>query len=202
MQEIIIASKNTGKVREFQELFKNFPCKIISLSDLPPVNEPEETEQTFLGNATLKAQYYAKHYHKPCLADDSGIAVDALAGAPGVYSARYAGPKASDLDNIQLLLANMQGIANRACQFICALALVNAQGELLFTAQGECQGSLLTEPQGTNGFGYDPDFYSLDLNKSLATANASEKNSISHRARALQKLVKDLENYYALSSSQ
>ena len=202
MQEIIIASKNTGKVREFQELFKNFPCKIISLSDLPPVNEPEETEQTFLGNATLKAQYYAKHYHKPCLADDSGIAVDALAGAPGVYSARYAGPKASDLDNIQLLLANMQGIANRACQFICALALVNAQGELLFTAQGECQGSLLNEPQGTNGFGYDPVFYSLDLNKSLATANASEKNSISHRARALQKLVKDLENYYALSSSQ
>lgn len=202
MQEIIIASKNTGKVREFQELFKNFPCKIISLSDLPPVKEPEETEQTFLGNATLKAQYYAKHYHKPCLADDSGIAVDALAGAPGVYSARYAGPKASDLDNIQLLLANMQGIANRACQFICALALVNAQGELLFTAQGECQGSLLTDPQGTNGFGYDPVFYSLDLNKSLATANASEKNSISHRARALQKLVKDLENYYALSSSQ
>ena len=202
MQEIIIASKNTGKVREFQELFKNFPCKIISLSDLPPVNEPEETEQTFLGNATLKAQYYAKHYHKPCLADDSGIAVDALAGAPGVYSARYAGPKASDLDNIQLLLANMQGIANRACQFICALALVNAQGELLFTAQGECKGSLLNEPQGTNGFGYDPVFYSLDLNKSLATANASEKNSISHRARALQKLVKDLENYYALSSSQ
>ena len=202
MQEIIIASKNTGKVREFQELFKNFPCKIISLSDLPPVNEPEETEQTFLGNATLKAQYYAKHYHKPCLADDSGIAVDALAGAPGVYSARYAGPKASDLDNIQLLLANMKGIANRACQFICALALVNAQGELLFTAQGECQGSLLNEPQGTNGFGYDPVFYSLDLNKSLATASASEKNSISHRARALQKLVKDLENYYALSSSQ
>lgn len=202
MQEIIIASKNSGKVREFQELFKNLPCKIISLQDLPVLVEPEETGQTFLDNAILKAHYYATHYHKPCLADDSGIAVEALAGAPGVYSARYAGPAASDLDNIQLLLTNMQGIENRACKFICALALVNAQGELLFTAQGECQGTLLAAPQGANGFGYDPIFYSLDLNKSLALATAAEKNSISHRARALQKLSKDLESYYALPSSQ
>ena len=198
MQEIIIATKNPGKVREFQELFLNFPCKIISLLDLPFIVEPQETGHTFLENATLKASYYAKHYQKPCLADDSGIVVTALDNAPGIYSARYAGLQASDLDNLNLLLANMQNINDRTCKFVCALALVDAAGDLMFSSQGECAGLLLNEPNGTNGFGYDPIFYSLDLQKSLALATASEKNSISHRARALQKLVVDLEKYYAL----
>lgn len=192
MKEIIIASKNKGKLKEFTVLFDKLGIVVRSLSEFPYIQEPEETGQTFMENALLKARYYAKKLSLPCVADDSGIAVTALNGAPGVYSARYAGSPANDQANNELLLKHMQAIEERDCKFVCALVLVNAQGEVIAEASGECQGILLQEPLGDNGFGYDPLFYALELNKSLAQADMQEKNSISHRGKALRILAEKL----------
>ena len=192
MDSIIIATKNKGKLAEFQNMLAKFAITARSLDELPPITEPEETGTTFAENALLKAQYYAARLHLPCVADDSGLAVAALDGAPGVYSARYAGTHADDAANNALLLRNMEGLTNRSCKFVCALALVDAQGRLLATAHGECAGELLTAPLGNNGFGYDPLFFSPQLGKTLAQATMVEKNALSHRAVALQKLAEQL----------
>lgn len=192
MKEIVVAGKNKGKLKEFTVLFDKLGIVVRSLSEFPYIQEPEETGQTFMENALLKARYYAKKLSLPCVADDSGIAVTALHGAPGVYSARYAGSPSNDQANNELLLKNMQAIEERNCKFVCALVLVNAQGEVVAEASGECQGILLQEPLGDNGFGYDPLFYSLELNKSLAQADMQEKNSISHRGKALRILAEKL----------
>ena len=189
MKEIVVATKNKGKLKEFQAMFKELGIDVFCLADFQDIQVPEETGQTFMANAILKARYYAAQLNKYCIADDSGIVVAALGGAPGVYSARYAGIHGNDTDNNTLLLKNMQGIADRSCKFVCTLALVNPTGTVVADACGECQGLLLDAPVGDNGFGYDPLFYSLDLKKSLAQADMSEKNAISHRARALQILA-------------
>lgn len=188
-KELVIATHNLGKLQEFKELMKDLPIDIKCLADFEKVEEPEETGRTFAANARLKATYYAKKLGKACIADDSGLEVQALDGAPGVRSARYAGEEASDEDNNNLLLMNMKFQVKRTCRFRCALCVVNADGKVLNEVDGICDGMLLHAPLGTEGFGYDPLFWSTELHKGMGEATMQEKNKISHRGKAIRKLV-------------
>lgn len=192
MQKIIIATKNKGKTKEFQSMLTDLKISSINLLELAGVAEPIETGSSFIDNAILKATYYANIYNANCLADDSGLVVESLNGEPGIYSARYAGEHSNDLANNNLLLKNLQGVTNRKCKFVCALALVSPNGKILAQATGECFGQILHAPIGTEGFGYDPLFYSEEIKKTLAQASMQEKNSISHRAKALSILKNKL----------
>lgn len=189
IQELVIATHNQGKLQEFRELMKELPVQIKYLADFEAIEEPEETGKTFAANAKLKAAYYAKKTGMVCIADDSGLEVQALDGAPGVRSARYAGEKATDEENNQLLLHNMKFQVKRTCRFRCALAVVQPDGRVLYETDGSCDGMLLHEPLGTGGFGYDPLFWSTELHKGMAEATMQEKNKISHRGKAIKKLV-------------
>ena len=189
IQELVIATHNQGKLQEFRELMKELPVQIKCLADFEAIEEPEETGKTFAANAKLKAAYYAKKTGMVCIADDSGLEVQALDGAPGVRSARYAGEKATDEENNQLLLHNMKFQVKRTCRFRCALAVVQPDGRVLYETDGSCDGMLLHEPLGTGGFGYDPLFWSTELHKGMAEANMKEKNKISHRGKAIKKMV-------------
>lgn len=192
MLEVVVATKNEGKVREFNKMLGELKVKVLSLKDFGDLVEPVEDGDTFFDNAKLKAIYYAKLTNKLCIADDSGLAVDALGGAPGVLSARYAGEHGNDLDNNNLLLKNMENNHQRDCAFVCALVLANPAGEVVLNTQGEVRGTLLYAPtSGSGGFGYDPLFLSQELNKSFADATAEEKNSVSHRGKALRELVQN-----------
>src|SRR5574344_2183872 len=155
MQEIVIATKNEGKVAEFKVLMEQLGLEFKCLKDFPEIEQPVETGKTFAANAKLKAQYYAKATGAICLADDSGLEVLSLKGAPGVYSARYAGEEATAEDNNALLLKNMRMQTRRNCRFCCALAVANPQGKIILESSGICEGLLLHEPKGTAGFGYD-----------------------------------------------
>ena len=188
MQEIVIATKNEGKVAEFKVLMEQLGLEFKCLKDFPELEEPVETGKTFAANARLKAQYYAKATGAVCLADDSGLEVLSLKGAPGVYSARYAGDEATAEENNELLLKNMRMQTRRNCRFFCALAVANPQGKILLESSGVCEGMLLHEAKGTGGFGYDPLVWSLELHKPLGEATMEEKNGISHRAKAIKKL--------------
>lgn len=189
IQELVIATHNQGKLQEFRELMKELPVQIKCLADFEAIEEPEETGKTFAANAKLKAAYYAKKTGMVCIADDSGLEVQALDGAPGVRSARYAGEKATDEENNQLLLHNMKFQVKRTCRFRCALAVVQPDGRVLYETDGSCDGMLLHEPLGTGGFGYDPLFWSTELHKGMAEDTMQEKNKISHRGKAIKKLV-------------
>lgn len=189
LNELVVATHNQGKVDEFKTLMKDLPIEIKYLADFEPIVEPEETGRTFAANARLKAVYYAKKLGKPCIADDSGLEVLALEGAPGVRSARYAGEEASDEDNNKLLLHNMKFQVKRTCRFRCALCVVQQDGKVLNEVDGICDGMLLHEPLGTEGFGYDPLFWSTELHKSMGEATIQEKNKISHRGKAIRKLL-------------
>lgn len=168
---------------------KDLPIEIKSLADFDAIEEPAETGRTFAANARLKALYYAKKTGLPCIADDSGLEVQALDGAPGVRSARYAGEKAKDEENNQLLLLNMKFQVRRNCRFRCALCVAQPDGRILNEVDGICEGMLLHEPLGTEGFGYDPLFWSTELHKGMGEASMQEKNRISHRGKAIRKLV-------------
>lgn len=192
MKEIVVATKNSGKLKEFEILLSGLGIKVFCLADFPHIEEPEEIGTTFMQNAVLKAAYYAVKVNKVCIADDSGISVASLNGAPGVYSARYAGIHGNDCANNELLLKNMQGVIDRSCKFVCALAVVSPQGVVIADATGECHGVLLEQAVGEHGFGYDPLFYSLDLHKTLAQADMQEKNTVSHRGKALKILAAKL----------
>lgn len=189
IKELVIATHNQGKLAEFKELMKELPVEIKSLADFEKFEEPEETGRTFAANAKLKAAYYAKKTGCTCIADDSGLEVQALDGAPGVRSARYAGEKATDEENNNLLLHNMKFQVKRTCRFRCALAVVDPSGKVLYEADGSCDGMLLHASLGTEGFGYDPLFWSTELHKGMAEATMEEKNKISHRGKAIRKLV-------------
>lgn len=189
IQELVIATHNQGKLQEFRELMKELPVQIKCLADFEAIEEPEETGKTFAANAKLKAAYYAKKIGMVCIADDSGLEVQALDGAPGVRSARYAGEEATDEENNQLLLHNMKFQVKRTCRFRCALAVVQPDGRVLYETDGSCDGMLLHEPLGTGGFGYDSLFWSTELHKGMAEATMQEKNKISHRGKAIKKLV-------------
>lgn len=183
---LVVASGNKNKLREIAEIFTEF--EVLSQKEAGFDAEVEETGKTFLENALIKARAACAALGCPVLADDSGLCVAALNGAPGVYSARYCGRHGSDEENRALLLKNMQGITDRAAHFACAVALVFPNGKEI-VAEGRTYGKILTEEIGNGGFGYDCLFESEDLKKSFAVATAEEKNRVSHRYRALQSLL-------------
>lgn len=188
--EIIVASGNKNKVREFREILgDNYDVK--SLKDLGIAVDVVEDSDTFYGNALKKAKAISLLTGKIVLADDSGLIVDALGGAPGVYSARYSGENATDASNRAKLLQEMQGIKDRSARFHASLVLYFPNGEHIH-AEGTTEGLILEEETGENGFGYDNLFFSLDLNMSFGLASAEAKNKISHRGRAILKLAETL----------
>ncbi len=185
-KRLVIASGNAHKLREIAEIFTDF--EVVSQKQMGYDEDIEETGVTFMENALIKARAASKALGFPVLADDSGLCVDALNGAPGVFSARYSGGHGNDKENRTLLLKNMQGIENRSAHFTCAVALVYPDGREL-TAEGRTYGKILYKEVGVGGFGYDCIFQSADLQKSFGTATAEEKNTVSHRFRALQALL-------------
>lgn len=188
-KELVIATHNKGKLEEFKALMKELEIEVKSLEDFDPIEEPAETGRSFAANARIKALYYAKATGTTCIADDSGLEVMALDGAPGVRSARYAGEKATDEENNKLLLSNMIFHVRRNCRFRCALCVAQPDGKVLNEVDGICEGLLLHAPLGSEGFGYDPLFWSTELHKGMAEATMQEKNKISHRGKAIRKLV-------------
>ena len=189
MKRIVLATKNKGKIKEMRELLAPMNIEVLSLADFLPVDDAEENGATFAENAMLKARYYFAHTGTLCLADDSGLEVDALGGRPGVYSARYSGEDATDAANNAKVLREMEGIEKdkRTARFRCAMALVGEGIEL--TTDGTCDGALLTEERGQGGFGYDPIFYVPKFDRTLAEMSSEEKNSISHRGAAVRKMA-------------
>ena len=189
METLVIATSNLGKLDEFKEMFKDLPVTLKCLADYPQMVPPNENGRTFAANAKIKATYYARNLKEYCLADDSGLEVKALDGAPGVRSARFAGEEATDKENNDLLLQQMKFQITRTCRFRCALAVANPNGKIVGEADGSCEGMLLHEPLGDNGFGYDPLFWSTDLHKGLGEDKKKKKNKISHRGKAVKKLI-------------
>ena len=184
-QKLVVATGNMHKLKEIAAIFTEF--EVVSQKQMGFVEDVEETGVTFIENALIKARAAAKALNMLTLADDSGLCVQALNGAPGVYSARYAGAHGNDQANRDLLLENMQDITNRKADFACAMALVFPNGKEV-TAEGRTHGTILCAEQGDGGFGYDCLFFSDDLQKSFGEASEEEKNSVSHRFRALQSL--------------
>lgn len=190
-KRIVLASGNPGKVREFNQLLGGIDIEVVPQSDYS-VPEAEETGLTFVENALLKARQAARHTNLPALADDSGLEVDALNGAPGIYSARYAGKGAGDEQNLRKLLADLQGLPDdqRAARFQCLLVYLRHEFDPTpLICQGTWEGRLLTAPQGKNGFGYDPVFYVPAHRCSSAELPPEVKNAISHRGQALRALL-------------
>lgn len=182
--ELIFATHNKGKLKEVQGIVPE-GIKVISLDDLGVITEIEETGTTLEENALIKARFLYAKFKQPVLADDTGLEVQALNGAPGVYSARYAGAHGDAENNMRLLLKNMEGISERSARFRTVMAHIDVNGkETLF--EGMVQGYILTERQGTDGFGYDPIFQPEGFQVSFAQMSLVEKNAISHRARALK----------------
>ena len=188
---VYCATGNPGKLREFRLAAQQFGFEIQELSGLAQLPPCEETGRTFEDNALLKARYYGVHAPGLLFADDSGLEVDALDGAPGVISARYAGPGATDALNNALLLGNMRGCENRRARFVCVIALTN-RGELLRSFRGVVEGEILEGPRGAGGFGYDPLFYYPPYGRSLAEVSLEEKMTVSHRGKALAALFRYL----------
>lgn len=189
--KVYCATTNPGKLREFQQALRE-SVELEPLPALASIPAPDETGATFEDNAALKALYYSKHCDGYLFADDSGLEVDALGGAPGVYSARFAGPGATDAANNALLLAKMSGIADRTARFVCVVALTE-HGRVVRTFRGEVEGRLLDSPRGTNGFGYDPLFFYAPFGCTFAEVPLERKMEVSHRAKALGALRACLE---------
>ena len=181
------ATSNLDKVREFKHALADF----YVVEQVPRIGEiaaPEETGATFEANAVLKAIYYSKFTEEPVFADDSGLEVDAIGGEPGVYSARYSGPQATNEANNRLVVERMRGIEDRTARFVCVIALAQ-QCKLLGTFRGSVEGRLLDAPRGTEGFGYDPLFYYPPFGCSFGEASLERKSTVSHRGRALAAMI-------------
>ena len=186
MKTLILGTKNRDKLREIREILLDVPLRLEPLPEGTPTS-PEETG-TIEGNAVQKSVNYAEHVGTWCLADDTGLEVDALDGAPGVDAALYAGPDATYADNRDKLLAALEGQAVRTARFRCVMALANPAGEVLATAEGTLEGEITTSAAGEGGFGYDPIFRPLGETKTLAEISADDKNRLSHRGAALRAL--------------
>ena len=197
---VLIATQNAGKVREFRRLMEQLPAEFVGLDRLPKVDAPEEYGSTFLENATIKAKYYSRRFGVIALADDSGLEVDDLSGAPGVHSARYGGDGLSDDDRLHLLLRNLKDVPaeDRTARFRCAVVVVDpgAGGES-FHAIGTVEGSIIFEPRGSNGFGYDPVFVPSGERRTTAEMSADEKDALSHRGRAIRQITPALHDLVA-----
>ena len=194
---IIIASGNAKKIREMNELLIKFNLQAISQQEFG-ITDAEETGLTFMENALLKARHAAKQTGKPAIADDSGLCVPALGGAPGIYSARYSGKHGDDKANNDKLLQNLGNLEKRNAYYVCTIAyLHHPEDPLPILAQGLWYGEILLDGRGTNGFGYDPLFYIPQLGKSAAEMEAKEKNLISHRALALANFAQQYSERYS-----
>ena len=195
MKQVVIATKNKGKAKDFEALFEPFGYKVVTMFDVAPDVEIEETGTTFEENAILKAETLANLLGQMVIADDSGLAIDALNGEPGVYSARYAGDH-DDEANMVKVLENMKDVPEeqRTARFCCALAIAGPNMETK-TVFGTCEGVIAHEKKGTNGFGYDPIFYVPALEKHMAELSAEEKGAISHRGNAIRKLALQLAEF-------
>jgi XTP/dITP diphosphohydrolase len=183
--KVVLATTNRGKVREIKKMLSGLGLELYTLEDFPGVVLPPEDGNTFEENARRKAMSAASQTGLPALADDSGLEVDALSGAPGVRSARYAGPGAGDMDNVEKLLTRLEGVPaeKRTARFVCVAAYAGAGGEVR-TFTGRLEGRISTEPAGRGGFGYDPVFFVPALGRTAAELTAKEKNRISHRGKA------------------
>ncbi len=184
---IVLATRNPGKIREFRELVGDFGVELRSLNDFGPIPEVEEDGSTFEENAYKKASFTAKALGLPALADDSGLVVSALGGAPGIRSARYAGPGAGDEDNIRKLLEELSGVADRRAEFVCNISIAVPRGPAL-TYEARCEGEIALRPSGDEGFGYDPVFFYPPLGRTFAELPAGVKNRVSHRGKAMAEL--------------
>lgn len=191
--KIVVATKNKGKMREIKAILSDSKYEILSMEDLGIDVEVEENADTFKGNAIKKAVEIMKVCGEVTLADDSGLVVEALNGAPGVYSARYAGEHGDDLQNNLLLLKNMENIENRNAKFVCSMALAFPNGNVI-DVEGEFHGQIDYEMKGTGGFGYDVLFYLPEYGMTSAEISAEEKNKISHRSKALHLIKEKLDN--------
>ena len=189
--KIFLATGNKHKIKEIEKIFKMDNVEILSINDGIEIPEVEEDGTTFEENSKKKALEIAKFTNMITIADDSGLCVDALDGAPGVYSARYAGEHGNDLDNNKKLVKELQGVENRKARFVCVITLAKPTGET-YSFRGEVEGDIIDVPQGTEGFGYDPHFFMKEYGKTLAEI-PEIKNKISHRARALEKLKENLD---------
>ena len=187
--KLVFATNNIHKLKEVQEMLSN-TIEVLSLKDIGCFEDVEETETTLEGNAKLKADHIIKKYGYHCFADDTGLEVDALDGRPGVFSARYGGEHGNSEKNMQKLLKELHGKVNRKAQFRTAVALNLENKQYLF--EGICEGEILAKKTGTRGFGYDPIFKPTKASTSFAEMNSEEKNKISHRGIAIQKLVQFL----------
>ena len=200
MAKLVVATRNEGKLVEIRELLADPRIEVVGVTELPDVPEVDEDELTFAGNAAKKAREVAAATGLPTVADDSGLEVQILGGIPGVRSARFAGDDATDAANNELLLQHLQGFAaeHRAARFRCAVAFADPKGRLgqeLITAEGSCDGTILTAPRGTGGFGYDPLFFCPELGMTFAEAGVGAKSGVSHRARALAAIRPGLLEY-------
>lgn len=190
---IVLATHNTGKTVEIRNLLQDLPVQIKNLNDFGPIPPIIEDGETFDDNAYKKASLTARYLGLPALADDSGLCVDALNGEPGVQSARYGGPDATDADRYQKLLAALEDTPDRNAHFTCVLSLAVPTGQAL-TYEAQCHGEITTAPSGDGGFGYDPVFFYPPLEKTFAQLTLAEKNNISHRALALKEFRSEFDN--------
>ena len=186
-KEIVIATKNKGKVKEFKEMLEPYGYEVFSLLDFPEIGEIEETGSTFIENATIKATTASKMLNKMCIADDSGLEISALDNKPGIYSSRWLGEDTPYEEKIAYVINELIDKEDRSCRFVCAIVI--ADGDNIITSFEEsCNGIIAYEMKGDNGFGYDPCFYYEPYNKTMAELSPQEKNEISHRGKAIKKL--------------
>jgi XTP/dITP diphosphohydrolase len=189
---LVLATRNKGKTAEIKDLLKGLPIDLKNLDDFGPIPEVVEDGETFDDNAYKKASFTSRVLGLPAIADDSGLVVNALDGAPGVYSARYAGENASDSDNNAKLLEDMKGVTDRSAAFECVISIAIPTGPAL-TYTGRCEGTIVETPSGQSGFGYDPLFLSTQSGKTFAELSIEEKSEISHRGRAFAEVAKEFD---------
>ncbi|WP_018690982.1 XTP/dITP diphosphatase [Algicola sagamiensis] len=189
---VVLATGNAGKVKEMQSYLEEYGIEVLPQSEFD-VPEVAETGTTFVENAIIKARHAAQHTGLPAIADDSGLAVDALGGAPGVYSARYAGQNATDQDNIDKLLQSLGDNEQRKARFICSLVFMQSHEDPIpFISLGQWEGSIVATQQGEGGFGYDPVFWVEEKQRTAAELSKAEKHALSHRGQALKPLIQHL----------
>lgn len=197
MLNLVIATTNVGKIRELNKLMKDLPLNLQNLKEFENIPDPLEDGKTFADNAELKAKYYALKTNAWALADDSGLEVEALDNAPGVFSARFAGKNATDEENISKLLKNLKHIKNKIlkARFVCEMAISDESGKLKFMARGICNGKISRKPFGNKGFGYDPIFIPDGYSETFGELSSEIKQQISHRAVATEIIIQKLTKF-------
>ena len=202
--KLVVGTNNEGKIRELNELLAELPLEICGLSSFENIPDVEETGKTFADNAILKANSYALQTGIWALSDDSGLEVEALGGAPGVFSARYAGETAGDAERTAKLLAELAATSDEArrARFVCVMAVADEKGAIRFLAEGVCEGTIAREARGTNGFGYDPIFVPDGHTETFGELSSTVKREISHRARAIKKIIRFFRDFTVLELDQ